>query len=64
MKIYENYKGVQVNFPMRLYSKDYVIHYISNNYNGNNLKEIANKLGYSQRWVRRLIEVNKIERKE
>jgi hypothetical protein len=31
---------------MRLYSKEYVIRYISNNYNG---KALSRELGYSER---------------
>lgn len=57
-EIYRHYKGQQVTFPMRLYSKEYVIRYISDNYNGSNLKEIARELGYSERWVKKLIDNN------
>ena len=28
IKIYENYRGQQVTFPMRLYSKKYIIKYL------------------------------------
>lgn len=57
-EIYEHYRGQQVTFPMRLYSKEYVIKYISDNYDGSNLKEIARVLGYSERWVKTLIDNN------
>lgn len=43
---------------MRLYSKEYIIKYISDNYDGSNLKEVARKLGYSERWVKTLIDNN------
>lgn len=57
-EIYKHYKGQQVTFPMRIYSKEYIIRYISINYNGDNLKEIARELGYSERWVKTLIDNN------
>lgn len=57
-EIYKHYRGQQVTFPMRLYSKEYVIRYISENYDGKNLKELARKLGYSERWVKTLIDNN------
>lgn len=39
-------------------SKEYIIRYILENYDGNNLKEIARELGYSERWVKTLIDDN------
>ena len=47
LKIYENYRGQQVTFPMRLYSKSYILEYLNKNYNGKNLKELSRKLGKS-----------------
>ena len=44
LKIYENFRGQQVTFPMRLYSKSYVEEYIIKNYNGKNIKEIYTNL--------------------
>lgn len=57
-EIYKHYRGQQVTFPMRIYSKEYIIRYILENYDGNNLKEIARELGYSERWVKTLIDNN------
>lgn len=54
-KIYDLYKGQQVTFPMRLYSKEYIVKYILENYNGNNGKELIRKFGYSERWLRNVI---------
>ena len=31
LKIYENYRGQQVTFPMRLYSKSYILEYLNKN---------------------------------
>jgi Mor family transcriptional regulator len=59
-KINKHYKGQQITFPMRLFSKEYVIRYISERYNGKNIKELARELGYSERWIKQLIDNNKL----
>ena len=60
LKVYENYKGQQVTFPMRLYSDKYVIDYLDKNYNGKNLKQISRKLGYTCNWLQKVINKNGI----
>lgn len=60
-EINKYYKGQQITFPMRLYSKEYVIRYISDNYNGNNVKTLSRKLGYSERWIKKLIDNHNIK---
>ena len=44
--IHKHYKGQQINLPMKLYS---------NNYSKKSVREIARELGYSDKWVGRLI---------
>ena len=56
VKIHENYKGLQVTFPTRLYAKEYIIKLLKEEYTGSNLKDLARKYGYSERWVRKLID--------
>lgn len=56
LKLYAQYKGFQVNFPTRLYSKDYVRKVVKREYNGSNTKALARKLGYSERWIRKIVE--------
>lgn len=56
LKLYAQYKGFQVNFPTRLYSKDYVRTVVKKEYNGSNTKALARKLGYSERWIRKIVE--------
>lgn len=41
LKIHKHFRGQQVNFPMRLYSKEYIEEYLIKNYNGKNLKELS-----------------------
>ena len=53
--IHKHYKGQQINLPMKLYSNEYVEKYIINNYSKKSVREIARELGYSDKWVGRLI---------
>lgn len=56
MKIlYEHYKGQQITFPVRLYSKQYVERVLITQYDGTNAKELSRELGYSERWIKALI---------
>ena len=59
LKIHKHFRGQQVNFPMRLYSKEYIEEYLIKNYNGKNLKELSKKLDYTTNWLRKML--NKIE---
>lgn len=63
LKIYENYKGQQVTFPMRLYSKRYIVEYLIKNYNGKNLKELSRQLGYTSNWLQQVIKKTNIKEK-
>lgn len=60
-KINKHYKGQQVTFPMILYSKEYVIKYIKENYDGKNIKELSRELEYSERWIKALIDKNNLK---
>ena len=53
--IHKHYKGQQVNFPMKLYSNEYVENYIIENYSEKTVREISRTLGYSDKWVQKLI---------
>ena len=61
-KVYENYKGQQITFPMRLYSDKYIIDYLNKNYDGKNLKQISRKLGYTCNWLQKVINKNGINK--
>ena len=58
-QVYEFYRGQQVTFPMKLYSKDY----LAKKYTGENLKQLSRELGYSERWLKQLIDRYEIESK-
>lgn len=53
--IYQKYRGFQINFPMRLISSEYIGEIAAEEYEYGNLKELAQKYGYSERHLRRLI---------
>ena len=60
--IHKHYKGQQINLPMKLHSDKYVEKYIIENHDKKTLREMARELGYSDRWVKRLI--NKLSTNE
>ena len=53
--IHDMFKGQQIMFPQKLYSKEYIHRYIKDNYNGKNVRELSQKFGYSDRRVRQII---------
>lgn len=54
-KIYRNFRGMQVNFPMRLYSRDSVKKEIAKQKGIINIKDLAVQTGYSIYTIRRII---------
>lgn len=54
-KLYENYRGQQVVFPMRLHTREYVIKEVNKKYDGTNLKALALEFGYSERHLRTML---------
>ncbi|WP_081378434.1 Mor transcription activator family protein [Paraclostridium sordellii] len=58
-KIHENYKGQQVTFPMKLYSKEYIDWYINANKDKKNVKQLSKELGYSMKWITNIMKNKK-----
>ncbi len=54
-KIYKNFRGMQINFPMRLYSRESVKEEIANQKGEIDIKDTAMKTGYSVYTIRRMI---------
>lgn len=54
VKLYENFKGSQINFPTRLFSKDFVLQEALKAYDGTSesINLIATKYSYSERTIR------------
>nr|WP_157454438.1 Mor transcription activator family protein [Carnobacterium maltaromaticum] len=53
--MYREYRGFQLNMPMRLVSSQHIRHIIEVEYDGTNGAEIARFYGYTERHIRRLI---------
>ena len=57
--IYKLFHGTQVSFPTRLFSKEYIHEAIVNEYNGNNVPQLAQKYNYSERSIWRILKSKK-----
>ena len=55
LKIYMRFKGQQITFPVLLYNPDVIKQSVINEYNGENIHELAKKYDYSERSIRRMI---------
>ena len=54
-KIYKNFRGMQVNFPMRLYSRDSVKKGVAKQKGNIDIKDLAVQTGYSVYTIRRMV---------
>ncbi len=57
VKLYENFRGSQVNFPTKLFSKEFVLQEAIKTYDGTSesINRIATKYNYSERTIRKLL---------
>lgn len=55
LKIHSAYRGQQITFPVQLLSKEFLKKQIVDEYNGYNIKQLATKYGYSEKWVRQIL---------
>ena len=55
LKIHASYRGQQVFFPMDLFSKEFIRKQIIEEYNGYNVKQLATKYGYTEKWVKKIL---------
>lgn len=55
LKIYEMYRGQQMTLPVQLFNKEYILCRITGEFNGYNIKQLATKFGYSEKWVRKIL---------
>ena len=56
--IYKHFKGQQVSFPTRLYSKDFIVEQAISD-KSQPIKKLATKYGYSERRLRQIIQEKK-----
>ena len=57
--IFNLFHGTQISFPNRLFSKEYIHKAIINEYDGNNVPQLAQKYNYSERSIWRILKSNK-----
>lgn len=57
VKLYENFRGSQINFPTRLFSKEFVLQEAIKVYDGTleSINVVAVKYNYSERTIRKLL---------
>lgn len=57
VKLYKSFKGSQINFPTRLFSKEFVLQEALKSYDGTSesINLIATKYSYSERTIRKLL---------
>ena len=58
--LYTHYRGVNINFPMKLLSKEGLKRVVQSEFDGNNSGVIARKYGYSVRHINRVAQEKNI----
>ncbi len=58
LKIHSTYKGQQIFFPMDLFSKEFIRQQIVEEYDGHNIRQLAVKYGYTEKWIKRILKNN------
>lgn len=60
--IYYTYRGQQITFPVNFFTTEFIASRIAAEYDGKNIRQLATKYGYSEKWIRKMIkEHNKKE---
>lgn len=58
LKLHDHFRGTQVSFPVEFYSREYIFSLIIKEYNGANIRELATKYGYTEKWIRKIVKNN------
>lgn len=58
LKIHAAYRGQQIFFPVDLFSKDFIKKQIIEEYDGYNVKKLALKYGYTEKWIKKILKEN------
>ena len=45
-------------FPVELFNRKYISNQIVSEYDGHNIKQLATKYGYTEKWIRKIIKEN------
>lgn len=57
------FRGQQLNFPVNFFTSDFIREQVLREYDGGNVKQLATKYGYSEKWVRNIINGEKREKR-
>ena len=55
LKIHQSFRGQTVCFPVDLFNRHYIACQIIKEYDGHNIKKLASKFGYSEKWIRKIL---------
>lgn len=58
LKIHSTYRGQQIFFPVDLFSREFIRKQIIEEYNGYNVKQLALKYGYTEKWIKKILKEN------
>lgn len=54
-KLFQYFRGQQLSFPLKFFSREYIQKTIISEYDGSNVRDLARKYGYTEARVRQLI---------
>ena len=55
VKLYSTYRGQQITFPVNFFTTEFIASRIVAEYDGKNVRQLATKYGYSEKWIRKMI---------
>lgn len=58
LKIHSVFRGQQVSFPIELFSKEFIRGQIIAEFDGHNVKQLATKYGYTEKWIKKILKNN------
>ena len=60
--LYSVYRGQQITFPVNFFTAEFIASRVVKEYDGSNIKQLATKYGYSEKWIRKMIKEAKGEK--
>ena len=60
--LHSEYRGQQITFPVHFFTNEFIAEQVMNEYDGKNIKQLATKFGYSEKWIRKIIKQQKEKR--
>ncbi|MBQ6056629.1 MAG: hypothetical protein IJL34_03045 [Treponema sp.] len=62
-KLHAAFHGQQITLPVHFYSREFLEKQILNEYDGTNIKALATKYNYSEKWVRKIVRESEEKRR-